>query len=270
MWHKLRFNSEILDSGVDRMISTGRVLAHSTNGKIVPNREALETRGNWLFFGHQTLLRDCGLWHGGWFNHFNHFVCEFCKLRCYKVVIKVHNFIEAIQFYNLMLARPFISGDLTTFSGKMGMDERHYSDGIFNCFIYCDGLDDALYRYSHIRAMVDEYMEDGEKIPIIVKRSCTEFERTHGPTDGDFWKAMTKEELDFQRHLEDIFNSELSCSVQPDWLKNKIIAKLARWANAVGDKSWVEYFGSDYLTMKAVTYHHLASKGDHQHDSSQD
>jgi hypothetical protein len=267
MWHKLQFNNDTLNLGLERMLSSGAWKIHPDKGLIVPTREAMDANANWLFFGTQTLLRDCRLWHGGWFNHFNQFVCEFCKLRCYKIVVKVRDFMEAIQFHNLMLSLPYIEGDLVTFSGKVGMDERYYTDSIFNGFIYCDGLVDAQMKYHRVRRLIDEHLLEGENIPIIIKRSCTEFEKAHGPTDAPFWQSMTQEELDFQRHLEDIFISELSCSRQPDWLKNKIIAKLARWANTCGDKSWAEYFGSDYLTMKAVTYHDL--KGDQHHDSSE-
>jgi hypothetical protein len=79
---------------------------------------------------------------------------------------------------------------------------------------------------------------------------------------------MPKEDLDFQRRLEDIFIERRSYTTQPDWLKNKVISKMIKWANTVGDRTWIEFAGKDNLTMQAVTYHHLAVKGDSENDTS--
>jgi len=140
--------------------------------------------------------------------------------------------------------------------GKVGKDERDYTDGHFNGFIYCDGLEDARKKYALVRKLVDEHVADGKNIPIIIKRTCTEMERKHGPTDGEFWQSMTQDELDLQRLLEDIYAGLKHSSVQSDWLQNKVITDMMRWANMVGDKSWMQHFAcEDFLTMKAVTYH---------------
>jgi len=189
------------------------------------------------------------------FNHFNQFVPDFCKLRCYKVVVKVRNFLEAIQFYNAMQAGPLVRADLTLIHGKVGIDERFYTDGHFNGFVYCDGLEDAQEKYEAVKELVTTQIPTGEDIPIIIKRSCTEFERVHGATSNEFWNTVTKDEHDFQSHVEDIFSRQTVAAAQPDWLRNRIITKMAKWANTVGDKSWIDYFELDFLTMKAVTYH---------------
>jgi len=202
------------------------------------------------------------------FNHFNQFVPEFCKLRCYKVVVKVRNFLEAIQLYNAMHAGPLARADLTLIHGKVGIDERYYTDGHFNGFIYCDGLEDALEKYEAVGELVSTQIPTGEDIPIIIKRSCTEFEKIHGPTDNEFWSAFTPDERDFQNHIEDIFVKQTVCAAQPDWLRNRIIAKMIKWANTVGDKSWIDYFGLDFLTMKAVTYHETKPSNDSSPDDA--
>jgi hypothetical protein len=257
MWRKLAFHNKVLEQGVNSVIAAGNGVLNHDTGFIEPPGTAMHHNGNWLFFGYQSMLRDCWLWHQVWFKHFNGFVPEFCRLRCYKVVVKVRNFIEAMQFFNLMQANSFLTGDITTIPGKVGMDERWYTDGHFNGFIYCDGPEDAQRKYADVRKLVDNHFHDGENIDIIIKRSCTEFEQQHGPTDQPFWNAMSQEDLDFQRHLEDIFKGQWTCAVQPDWLKNKLAHKFAKWANTVGDKTWIEYFGEDFLTMKAITYHQI-------------
>jgi hypothetical protein len=268
MWRTLYFHNGNFERGMQRALRSGVVRINAGSGlvEIAPGAHSLSYDSNWLFFGHHTASRDCFLWHQIMFECFDRLVPEFCKLRCYKVVIKVRNFLEAIQFYNAILSGPQHYGDLMPIQGKVGVDERDYSDGHFNAFIYCDGLSDSLDKYRYIRRLVDEQIPTGREIKVIIKRSCTEMEREHGPTNGEFWQSMTDDERDLQHRIEDIFLGMKSSSVQPDWLKNRIITKMARWANACGDKSWINYFegNTDFLTVKAITYHHLAEqeKGD--------
>ncbi len=260
MWRDLIFLNKRVEQGVRRSLATGLVRINPDTGLIdlSPNAQAMGFDGNWLYFGHTTALRDCFTWHTIMFNCFEHFVPEFCKLRCYKVVVKTRNFIDAIRFRNVSLASPHTTGGLVPIQGKVGKDERDYTDGHFNGFIYCDGLEDARKKYTLIRKLMDEHVPDGKNIQVIIKRACTEMEQKHGQTDGKFWQSMTQEELDFQHLLEDIYEGVKRSSVQPDWLQNKVIADMARWANMVGDKSWMEHFGSeDILTMRAVTYHEV-------------
>lgn len=258
MWKELLFLNERLEQGVRRSLMRGVLRINPDTGLIdtSPAAHAAFFDGNWLFFGHNTALRDCFTWHSVMFDCFDSFVPEFCRLRCYKVVVKTRNFFEAMRFRDTMLAAPRLCGCLTPLMGKTGVDEREYTDGHFNGFIYCDGLNDAREKWKIVRQLLDAHVEDGANIPVIIKRTCTEFERKHGPTDGAFWQSMSDEDLQFQRLLEDIYKGMKASSVQPDWMQNKVIARMVKWANTFSDKSWTRYFGcDDFLTMHAVTYH---------------
>lgn len=260
MWRELIFHNKKIEQGVRKSLAIGLVRINPDTQLIdlSPNAFAMAFDNNWLFFGHNTALRDCFTWHSILFNCFDGFVHEFCKLRCYKVVVKTRNFLDAMNFRNAVLAIPHTTGGLTPLQGKVGKDERDYTDGHFNGFIYCDGLEDARKKYTVVRKLVDEHVADGENIPIIIKRACTEMEQKHGQTDGKFWQSMTQEELDFQHLLEDIYDDLKHSSVQADWIQNKVIADMMRWANTVGDKSWMQHFNcEDFLTMRAVTYHEV-------------
>jgi len=253
MWQKLYFN-ETIEAAIDKVIKDGLAYVHHDTGLITPNMGAMSARANWLFSGYQTMGRDCYLWHSIMFTYFG-LVPKYCLERCYKVVVKVRNFRETILFHRLMNAASAHNNEIAPIAGKSGMDERTYTEEPWNAFIYADGLEDALSKYHHARKLVDECMEDGRNIRIIIKRSCTEFERAYGPTDQPFWEGITKENLDFQRHLEDIFSGQWGSAVQPDWLKNKLTFRFIKWANTIGDKSWLDLYPEDFLTMKAVTYH---------------
>lgn len=265
MWEELYFHNEKFEAGVHRCLRSGVTFLNPKSGliEIVPNASS-DYNTNWLFVGYTTSLRDCYLWHSVMFNCFD-LVPEFCKLRCYKVVVKVRNFLEAIQFYNALNAGPRTTGGLMPMHGKVGIDERFYTDGHFNGFVYCDGLKDALEKYEVVRKIVDELIPTGKDIDVIVKRSCTEFERKCGATDEPFWQSMTEEELDIQHRIENIMRSQQQSATQPDWLKNRIVTKMVKWANTFSDKSWVGYFNAgDILTMKAVTYHDIPIKEEKQ------
>jgi len=263
MWRQLLFQNKRIKQGVRRSLASRLVRINPDTGLIdlAPDAYAMPFDGNWLFFGHNTASRDCFLWHTIMFNCFENFVPEFCRLRCYKVVVKTRNFAEAMRFRDVMLAAPHYNAGLTPLQGKIGKDTREYTDGHFNGFIYADGLADALEKYSVVRDLIDKHIPDGPTIPVIIKRTCTEFERTHGPTNLRFWDTFTDEDRYFQSHIEDIYAGLKCSSIQPDWLQNQLISEMVEWANTVGDKSWMEYLEcDDYLTMKAVTYHHLAQK----------
>ena len=62
---------------------------------------------------------------------------------------------------------------------------------------------------------------------------CTEMEKRHPDKESDFWKVFTKEERDFQSHIEDMFEVEYEMSIQPDWAKNHIIQNWLETANMI-------------------------------------
>jgi hypothetical protein len=260
MWRTLYFN-EGFEQATKNVLASGLGQIDHGKGLIVPTTSAMAYDTNWLFSGYTTSLRDCRLWHSIMFNHYN-LVPEFCRLRCYKVVIKVRNFREAFQMHGLLDSAGCINAKVTGLHGKVGVDERYFSSGLFNAFVYCDGLEDALRKYQEVRSLVDEHLEDGKNIAVIIKRSCTEFERKFGATDQDFWQSMSQNDLALQRRLEDMYAPEWSSAVQPDWLKNKIIFRWIRWANTHDDKTWIEFYPGnvDDITMKPVTYQHLVKE----------
>lgn len=260
MWRKLWFNENI-EQKIGQIIRANIAQIDAGTGLCIPPNVSMEYDTNWLFAGHTVAQRDCYLWHTIMFNFFD-LVPKFCKFNCWKVVVKPRTFAEAWQFYNLLSASATINGDLCDLQGKCGIDSRFYTNSPWGGFVYCTTKEEALEKYLIVQQMINSYIPDGGNIPIIVKRSCTEFERKYGATDGEFWSHITPEEHEMEARLRDIFVGHWSPSVQPDWLKNKTIYKWAKWANTIGDKSHIEVFGKDLFTMSAVTYHQLINNPD--------
>lgn len=257
MWKDLWFNAEVSNT-IRRLINSGAVRFNIQTKLLEPVTQG-EFDTNWLFTGNTIGERDCFLWHHIMFNHFN-LVPEFCKLHCHKVVIKPRNVVELIRVHGLFNAIPLLYGFITPMQSKCGIDTRNYTDCKYSGYIYCSSLEEGREKHAILRKACAEHLEDGENIPIILKRSCTEFEKKYGPTDGEFWEAVTPVERDLEKRLGDIFSKTQTASIQPDWLKNKTIYYWIEHANAIGDRSWVELFGEDPITMSAVTYHEGGDK----------
>ena len=123
MWRKLCFHNKRLEEGVSSFLQGGNGRIDHETGLIVPGPQSMSYNGNWLFFSYTTMLRDCYLWHTVMFRHFR-LVPDYCRLRCYKVVVKVRNFTEAMDFYNLMNSAPYLQGEIAPLPGKVGIDEN--------------------------------------------------------------------------------------------------------------------------------------------------
>jgi hypothetical protein len=253
MWEKLWFD-EHLTKRIYRTLANRVGRLSPETGLIEPRHDSMNYDTNWLFFGHTTGMRDCYLWHEIMFNYFD-LVPEFCRLHCYKVVVKIHSVRDLIQFWGIANAAACINANISPYHGKCGIDTRWYTDSPYDAFFYCNSLEEGRERYHHVRALVDAHLENGSSIPIILKRSCTEFEQRYGATDGEFWKAFPPEDRDLQMRLEDIYRGIWQIVAQPDWLKNRVFRRWLEWANTIGDKSYTDLYGHDFLTMKAVTYH---------------
>jgi len=257
MWRKLWFDDEV-ERKIRHLISAGVVQYDAEKGRLVPVAQA-NYDTNWLFFGYTVGSRDCLLWHTIMFNVFG-LVPSFCRLHCWKVVIKPRTVKELIQFYGLAQAIPYLYGFICPLHGKCGIDTRYYTNVPYDAFVYCTSKEEGLEKYEIIRDACNRYLEDGENIDVILKRSCTEFERALGPTsNSEVWDQVPPDELELERKIADIFDGLKQSSVQPDWQKNKTILHWCKFANTFGDRSYVDLFGEDILdTVHAVTYH---SKG---------
>lgn len=255
MWRDLWFDDD-MTARVNRMLAGGVVKIDRATGLITIKADDLAGGSNWLFFGNTHCGHDCFVWHNLMFTHFD-LVPEFCRLRCYKVVVRIKTIEALLRFYNFAQSIPLLAEFHSPIHGKCGIDTRWYTDSPYDAFFYCDGIEEGREKYRIVRELVNKHFEEGEeRFPIILKRSCTEFEQKYGPTDGDYWKEMSREDRDLQKHLEGIIAPTAMPTNQPDWLKNKIIRYWIEFANMMGDKTWVGYYGGkDFMTMKAVTYH---------------
>ena len=93
------------------------------------------------------------------------FVPSYCA-NCYKVVIRPETFSELLESEALLKSLNYLS--------KCGIELRPFVKGLYGVYFYTWGLEKGLERLKEIQ----------EHLPsAILKRSCTEFEMNHGPSD---------------------------------------------------------------------------------------
>ena len=257
MWKKLWFNGEI-GKRLRLAQQRGIIKLDHDRKRLRLSSHVMSFDHPWLHVGAGTQCRNCCLWKDVMFETLS-FIPEFCRLRCYKVVAKIggkynkHGVREVIQLHGLMNALPFMYGLITTVPGKVGSDTRPYTDAPWSAYWYADGLEQGQEYHELISKAIKEHFH--EDIPVILKQSCTEMERSHPSREDDFWKTFTQDERNFQSHIEDMFEIEYDMAIQPDWVKNHIVQNWLETANMMGDKSGVDFLGQDTLTVSATTFH---------------
>jgi len=106
---------------------------------------------------------------------------------CWKVVQKPRNLSELFEIcqYQKEMRVP----------AKCGIETRQHVQGLYGAYWYNKTQEEGLERLAVVR-------KDFSDIPAILKRGCTEFEMSHGPSDQ--W-VQHKKFVDLEEKLDDIF-----------------------------------------------------------------
>lgn len=154
-------------------------------------------------------------------------------LECYKVVVSPQNLIQMFTLLGIM-------NDLK-YPGKIGMEKRDYSPGLWHAFFYCNGLEHGLKRYYQVfDELQDRSLGD---LPIILKRGCTEFEVEMGPSDQ--WESLISPQQ--RKQGEPYLDRWIKTTpIGPPhdiaaWLSARLQYQWIEWAAANGDETYLEY-----------------------------
>jgi len=205
------------------------------DGKVRMDITALQNDGYWLNSGplipgvKETDL-DCSMFH---IFHNNVFKKEgihsFCH-DCYKVVIEP-NGLEQVDKINKWQRSTCES---LGWACKVGMEYRNYTARHWGAYFYCRGLKDGRAKYKVVRGWVDDNL--GEDIPVYLKRACTEFEISMGPSDK--WELLDGQ-LEVEEESKEVIDFEVN-KVRYEVIDSHTRQKWNVW---------------ETQTQKPVTYH---------------
>jgi hypothetical protein len=210
-----------------------------SDGKIVGNYRT-DPEVPWHYIKHSEWSR-CHLWHNIFFDIFKMLPSE-C-LNCYKVVVRPRTLKEHFALEELMYV---LNRD-----SKLGIEIRPQVCGLYGAYFYNRGLDEGMERYKEVREAVSDIISPD--IPVILKRGCTEFESSFGPSDK--WDWLIREgQVAYEKVLDEIFEIPRETHT-PTYLVDYVHAKWIQWAHQNGDKTYLEFTGGKPLFPGYVIYH---------------
>jgi len=136
-------------------------------------------------------------------------------------------------------------------SSKCGIEIRYYTPRLYGGYFYNNSLDEGRECYEAVRKAVDEHI--GKEVNVILKRACTEYEMSKGPSVG--W-IMTDDDHRIDTQLEVLIDmTSPNASGQNDNCLAQVHTHWMEWAWKNQDPTVSEYIGDDPLYPGTMTYH---------------
>lgn len=189
-----------------------------------------------------TPRKHCGLDHQVTFNTWG-VIPKRC-LSCWKVTVTPNSFKQLMQLEVLQKNMDVPS--------KCGIELRDYTPKFYGGYFYNHSIDEGRERYEQVRNAVNNEIEGGKDISVILKRGCTEYEMVKGPSP--FWHN-TKEEEEFLELVEAFVEVPRGNARQSELVKTNVRLKWALWAHANGDFTYKELNNGESLFPDYVKYH---------------
>lgn len=223
------------------------------DGKVEMIRNQVAINTPWVHHGH-TDWAKCMLWNNIMFRvvsenitkHFSDmkpFVPSGCQ-NCYKVVVRPKTLTQlfALNELEIKLGRP----------SKCGIEHRDSVHGLYGGYFYNRGIEAGRECYQTVRQAIDEIIDLGPEVKVILKRSCTEMEHSVGPSDK--WE-ISEEQSIVESLIEEWTVSEKDVSEQPEPVVWNVKRRWIEWAFAHGDETYKQFTGGKSITPGYITYH---------------
>lgn len=187
-------------------------------------------------------FKSCTFDHHVCFNHYG-IIPPKC-LECWKVVVTPNTFHQLMQLEDIERG----GGR----SCKLGIELRAYTPKHYGGYFYNNSLDEGRECYEWVRNAINDHMDDGKDVDVILKRGCTEYEFIKGPSP--YWIMTPEEEMKYEL-LAAFVEEDRSNSVQPTIVQKHVKLRWAQWAHSHGDMTYVDYNGGKPLYPGYVKYH---------------
>jgi hypothetical protein len=189
-----------------------------------------------------TFHKHCGLDHSIIFNNFN-IIPPRCQ-ECWKVTVTPNTVNQLFQLEQLQR--------LQNVPCKCGIEIRDYTPKFYGGYYYTNSLDEGRERWEQVRKDINDNIEDGKDIDVILKRGCTEMEMIKG--SALFWHT-TDEEAHICEMVEGFVDGPRDNTQQSELLKTHVKMKWLLWAHMNGDFTYLPYNNNKRLFPDYMKFH---------------
>lgn len=169
---------------------------------------------------------------------------------CFKVKVVPRTLRELVALRDVGHALPY--------TYKCGLDATApFTSGIYGGYFYLHGLDAARAAYQAVRAAVSDHPKLGPATSVFIKRGCTDYEVSCGPSDQ---YSFTPE----QAGIETAILAHIRIEPRPLQDRNRVKQTMIHWigtAYRLGDETYRDFTGGRPLYPAVVQYEPLAPDG---------
>jgi len=244
------------------LLMNGSYKIRDEDGRIVVTEPAVAFDTPWHHVAHDAFL-DCQRWHSILFELFSKrlppgraFVPSSCQ-QCWKVVVRPQTLLGLFNLLELEMAlgRP----------SKCGIEVRPYVFGLYGGYFYNHSLREGLDCYKVVREAVNNEEHLGKDVPVILKRSCTEYEQRVNHSQN--W-TITPEQIHIETLINKWFVSDHVMRTQTEIQINSVHSKWIEFAYSYGDETYKFFTNGEPPSRLGVvkydTYHHLVDASDEE------
>ncbi len=240
---------------IQRLLNNNYIIRE--DGKITPAIKSKSFSTPWIY--NRCITQKCTLYHEIMFGTLG--IMPSSCLDCWKVVVRPKNVKELICLLE-------IEETLTKRCCKCGIEVREYVSALYGGYFYNRSKEEALDCLDDVRILVSENI--GPHVPVFLKRYCTEFEMSFGPSDQieetlgrgyfihpDQGKVPVMSVGDmrvWENIAEQLFDLDPGSSIQAPFIKQHVIRTWFDFAWSHGDMTVKEFFGGDDLYTPSIRY----------------
>lgn len=254
----------VVENPKDRAADADRILSVEIGGKTIGDRLAAAVAAGHVIVRPDGKLelakqkrqdfivkpgefgRPCGFLNGFMFSHvYSKAAVPFGCRNCYKVKVTPSTLRQ-------LMAVKEISKEFSC-AAKSGAEVNDFDNqSLYGTYFFLLGLEKARAVYKKLRGMIDAHPKLGPGVKAVIKRGCTNYEHSCGPSDKYTFDPRLAEIEDyfFARFVDKRTKKDITKELD-DAMK---LLKMVQTAYRIGDDTYKDFTGGKELFPPTVTY----------------
>jgi hypothetical protein len=235
----IRFGGASVAENIETAIKSGKLIRNGDGTLEFPERSDRAASGSFLLVKNAPPL-GCHFLLGFLFQTaYAESAVPYGCSACYKIKVLPRTLRELVAAWQIAKRVDCLS--------KWGIDLGNpFSQNVYAGYMYVSGLDTARVFYNIMRQAMDSDPKLGPDVPMVIKRGCSEYEATLGPSDRyEFAPEMAELEALLIGRFKHRKVHRPKKVVVADWID---------FAFRIGDDTYLDFTGGMRLRPKTVTY----------------